>query len=71
MTIQTCHSTEDILQCWQVLTELRQHLVKDEFVPMLQQMIREGYHLAFIEADGKAVAAVGYRCHLLKKLVTF
>ncbi len=61
MTIQTCNSTEDILQCWEVLTELRPHLVKDEFVPMLQQMIREGYQLAFISEDGKAVAAVGYR----------
>ncbi len=62
MKIQTCtNSPEEILKCWHVLLALRPHLIKGEFVSTIQQMFTEGYQLAFIEADGIAVAAIGYR----------
>ena len=40
---------------------LRPHLIKEFFVPTVQEMILEGYTLAFIEEDAKAAAAVGFR----------
>jgi GNAT superfamily N-acetyltransferase len=61
MEIQIAKTEQDILKCWEVLFALRPHLIKDEFVATIQQMISEGYILAFIEKDGKAVAAAGYR----------
>ena len=61
MEIKLCQSETDIQKCWQVLLELRPHLIETEFVPTVKEMISEGYQLAFIEEDGKAVAAIGYR----------
>ena len=61
MEIKLCQSETDIQKCWQVLLELRPHLIENEFVPTVKEMISEGYQLAFIEEDGKAVAAIGYR----------
>lgn len=61
MEIQLCNSATDILKCWEVLLSLRTHLVESNFVATIQEMRSEGYKLAFIEEDDKAVAAVGYR----------
>jgi GNAT superfamily N-acetyltransferase len=61
MEVKLCTTDSDIAKCWQVLFELRPHLMAVEFVPMVSEMISEGYQLAFIEEDGKAVAAIGYR----------
>lgn len=61
MQIQIAKTEDDILKCWEVIYQLRPHLVKEEFVATILEMISEGYVLAFIEADGKAVSAIGYR----------
>ena len=61
MTIKFAKSPEDIAKCWDVIHALRPHLVKDDFVPLVQELQTEGYHLAFVEVEGKAVSAVGYR----------
>jgi GNAT superfamily N-acetyltransferase len=59
--IQQCESDADIINCWEVMHALRPHLQQHEFVPIVKEMMTEGYQLAFIEDDGKAVAAIGYR----------
>lgn len=61
MEIKIAKTEEDILKCWDVINVLRPHLEKDKFVATIKSMIEEGYTLAFIEADGKAVSAAGYR----------
>ncbi len=61
MQIQIAKTKEDILKCWDVLFILRPHLAKENFVATIQEMITEGYILAFIEKDGIAVSAMGYR----------
>jgi len=40
---------------------LRPHVPAEQFLSTVKAMIREGYQLAYIEAAGKAVAAVGFR----------
>ena len=40
---------------------LRPHLIKEEFVQTIQEMMKEGYQLVYIEENGKAVAAIGFR----------
>ena len=61
MEIKIAITDEDILKCWDVLRELRPHLEKDSFLPMVNEMIAEGYTLAFIEENGIAAAAIGFR----------
>lgn len=69
MEIRTAKTPEEILFCWEAMHELRPHLVREEFVPLVAEMIREGYVLAFIPEEGadgqppgkRAAAAVGFR----------
>ncbi|HRH48271.1 MAG TPA: GNAT family N-acetyltransferase [Panacibacter sp.] len=61
MQIKTAKTAADILKCWEVMQALRPHLIKDDFVATINEMITEGYQLSFIEEDGKAAAAVGFR----------
>jgi len=62
MTIQTAATDKDILKCWKALKELRPHLVEDNFLTTLKEMISEGYRLDFIEGeDGIALSVIGFR----------
>jgi len=61
MEIKLTENESDILKCWDVMLALRPHLQKENFVPMINEMIQEGYQLAFIEEGGKAAAAIGFR----------
>lgn len=61
MKITQAQTAEDIQKCWDVLFTLRPHLVEKDFVPSVLQMMQEGYQLAFIEENGRAAAAIGYR----------
>jgi len=51
----------EILGCFDVMSELRTHLNKDEFLNTVRHMETEGYKLAFIEEQGVVVAVAGYR----------
>lgn len=62
MEIKTGKSVEDIRKCHEVYIELRPHINKDNFEAMVAEMITEGYLFAYIEAEGKAVSVIGYRC---------
>ena len=59
--IKTATNEEDILKCWDVIFVLRPHLIKEEFVATVQEMFTEGYQLAYIEENGKAASAIGFR----------
>ncbi|MBS1668077.1 MAG: GNAT family N-acetyltransferase [Bacteroidetes bacterium] len=61
MEIKLAENESDVLKCWDVLLALRPHLQKENFVPSINEMIQEGYQLAFIEEGGKAAAAIGFR----------
>lgn len=58
---------DEILRCFDVMVELRPHLSRENFLVTVRSMEKEGYQLAFIEAEGKStenktVAVVaGYR----------
>ena len=61
MNIQSANSNESIEKCFLVMKALRPHLIKDTFVALIQDMATRGYNLIFIEENGVAVAASGYR----------
>jgi len=61
MEIKIAHSDSDILKCFKVIKELRPHLAEESFLSLIKKMMTEGYELAFIEENNRAVAAVGFR----------
>ena len=61
MTVKFAQTPDDINKCWEAMYALRPHLEKTEFVALVQELQTTGYHLAFIEKDGKAAGAIGYR----------
>lgn len=61
MKIQQATDAISILKCYDALHELRPHLEKENFVTLIEGMISRGYNLIFIEENGKAIAAAGYR----------
>ncbi|MDH5184356.1 MAG: GNAT family N-acetyltransferase [Gammaproteobacteria bacterium] len=54
---------EEIEKCFDVMSELRVHLLRDEFLATVRQMEKEGYKLALIEEQGRVVATAGYRIY--------
>ena len=61
MEIKLAVSETDIIKCMEVLQVLRPHIDARTFLPMVKEMLQEGYKLAYIEEDNKAAAAIGYR----------
>jgi GNAT superfamily N-acetyltransferase len=60
MSIQLATSDEQILQCFEVLNELRPHLQRSEFVAQVQRQQQSGYQLVFLEQDNQVVAVTGF-----------
>jgi len=65
--IKKAKSEADMLKCYDVLHALRPHLAAEKIVTILTSFMERGYHLIFMEENGKAVCASGYRFteHLL------
>lgn len=60
MKIQIAKTTEEIIACFGVMSELRPHLSLDNFVPLVNRMRQNhGYELVYLEDKGiKAVAGM-------------
>lgn len=54
---------DEIEKCFDVMSELRTNLQKDEFLATVRHMEKEGYKIAFIEDKGNVVATAGYRIY--------
>jgi GNAT superfamily N-acetyltransferase len=51
----------EIAACYDVMAELRPHVAREKFVPLIRSMQESGYRLACIRAEGHVVAVAGYR----------
>lgn len=51
----------EIQKCFDVMTELRTHLKRDDFLETVRHMESEGFRLAYLEDDGAVVTVAGYR----------
>jgi GNAT superfamily N-acetyltransferase len=49
------------LECFEVMKELRTHLVKERFLETLHRMAAEGYELAGLWDEGEVRAVCGFR----------
>jgi len=54
-------SDTEIAECYDVMAELRPHVGRKEFLPLIRQMQADGFRLACIRAEGRVVAVAGYR----------
>jgi GNAT superfamily N-acetyltransferase len=60
--IAVAKTPEEIQRCHAVMRELRPHFDDaDKFVERVQRQQRDGYRVAFVEADGDVRAVAGYR----------
>jgi GNAT superfamily N-acetyltransferase len=59
--IEHVDTDEAITSCYDVMAELRPHVSRAEFLPVIRAMQADGLHLACIRADGHVVAIAGYR----------
>jgi GNAT superfamily N-acetyltransferase len=60
-TVQLAESSAQIARCFTVMHQLRPKLREEEFVERIQQQQREGYRLAFLEAEGGIASVAGFR----------
>jgi GNAT superfamily N-acetyltransferase len=61
MNIQIATTESDFLKCWEVMHALRPHLTQERYLSLLQETTKEGYSLIYLEENGKAVSALGFR----------
>jgi len=61
MRYRFAETDEEILAFYPVMSELRQHLVKQEFVSQVRRLQQHGYCLAYLEDGGDIQAVVGFR----------
>ena len=54
---------EEIVNCFAVMSELRTHLVKENFLSTVREMETEGYQLAYFEKKGTVLAVAGFRIY--------
>jgi GNAT superfamily N-acetyltransferase len=50
-----------IAACYDVMAELRPHVSREEFLPVVHALQADGLLLACIRAEGRVVAVAGYR----------
>lgn len=61
--IHIAESDAEILAAFDVMHELRPHLVRDEFVARVRRQQQDGYRLAIVVEGERVVSVAGYRIH--------
>ncbi len=51
----------DIERCFDVMSELRGSLRREEFVELVRHMMAEGFQMAYHEVDGPVACVAGFR----------
>lgn len=60
--IQLATKSEQIGSCYEIMQQLRPHLTSQEkFVEQVHGQLEQGYHLAYIQAEGKVKSLAGFR----------
>ena len=59
-TIKLANSTSEIEQCFPLISQLRPHLIADDFVRQVEMQMSAGYQLAYIRDRKIVVGAAGF-----------
>jgi GNAT superfamily N-acetyltransferase len=60
MNIQIAKTEAEIAACYPVMSELRPHLVEEEFISRVRKLEKTGYQLAFAQQPEGIVAVAGF-----------
>ncbi|MGH8251531.1 MAG: GNAT family N-acetyltransferase [Steroidobacteraceae bacterium] len=52
---------DEIASCYDVMAELRPHVAREAFVPLVRSLEADGFRLACVRDAGRVVAVAGYR----------
>ena len=61
MKIQYATTNEEFTKCFEVMKELRPHHNLESFLTTMDAMQKEGYHLLYLEDEGRMVSVAGFR----------
>ena len=61
MNIQYATSVAAYTRCFEVIKELRPHHNLESFLTTMDAMKKEGYHLLYLEDEGRMVSVAGFR----------
>ena len=61
MKIQTATTNQEFTRCFEVMKELRPHHSLESFITAMDAMQKEGYHLLYLEDEGRIVSVAGFR----------
>jgi GNAT superfamily N-acetyltransferase len=61
MHIHLASTDDEIAQCAPIMRQLRPHIEDAAFVRIVRNQQAGGYHLAYLEDDGRVTAVAGYR----------
>jgi GNAT superfamily N-acetyltransferase len=61
MKIQPANNAKDLSRCYEVMKELRPHHNLESFLTAMDAMQKEGYHMLYLENEGKVVSVAGFR----------
>lgn len=61
MKIAYAITAEDFTKCFEVMKELRPHHTTESFLTAMDAMQKEGYHLLYLEDEGRMVSVAGFR----------
>lgn len=59
--VEHADTDREITDCYDVMAELRPHVTREQFLPLVRSMQADGYRLACIRARDRVVAVAGYR----------
>lgn len=59
--VEHASTDREVADCYDVMAELRPHIPREQFLPLVRSMQADGYHLACIRDGGRVVAVAGYR----------
>ena len=62
MTIKFATADNEIMSCYDVMSQLRPHIKREDFLPRVRRMESDfGYQVAYVEEDGDVKAVAGIR----------
>jgi GNAT superfamily N-acetyltransferase len=59
--VEHADTDREIADCYDVMSELRPHVTREQFLPLVRSMQADGYRLACVRDGGRVVAVAGYR----------
>lgn len=61
LLIKLAQNDNEIADCFQVMKQLRTELVEPSFVPLVRELMSEGYQLAYLRDETQVVCVAGFK----------